>query len=80
MNYSNEQEKTALIQTKLDLIQGSIPGPLYFLIYMNDHVRASVDLTSIMFADETNLLCFHSDLKISCENVNNELKIDSTVV
>ena len=80
MNHSNEQEKTALIQTKLDLIQGSIPGPLYFLIYMNDHVCASVDLTSIMFADETNLLCFHSDLKISCENVNNELKIDSTVV
>ena len=80
MNYSNEQEKTALIQTKLDLIQGSIPGPLYFLIYMNDHVCASVDLTSIMFADETNLLCFQSDLKISCENVNNELKIDSTVV
>ena len=47
---------------------------------MNDHVGASVDLTSIMFADETNLFSFHSDIEVSRENVNNELKIDSTVV
>lgn len=80
MNYSNEQEKTALIQTKWHLTQGFIPGSLYFLIYMNDHVGASVDLTSIMFADETNLFSFHSDIEVSRENVNNELKIDSTVV
>jgi hypothetical protein len=35
--------------------QGSVLGPLYFLIYVNDMVRASGELSFFFFTDDTNL-------------------------
>ena len=77
LNYLNEQEKIALMQTKWGVLQDSILGPLLFLMYINDLVRVSMDLTPVMFSDETNLFCFHKNVKIPCGNVNKELKIIS---
>ena len=42
--------------------QGSILGPLLFLIYVNDLYLASPELSAVMFADDTNL--FLSDKNI----------------
>ena len=42
--------------------QGSILGPILFLIHINDLLRSSSKLTPIMFADDTNL--FISDFNI----------------
>ena len=35
--------------------QGSVLGPLFFLIYVNDMVSASKDLELVLFADDTNI-------------------------
>ena len=35
--------------------QGSVLGPLFFLIYVNDMVRVSGDLGFVLFADDTNI-------------------------
>ena len=53
--------------------QGSILGPLLFLLYVNDLPNSSV-LEPIMFADDTNLFFEHTHLRILFSMVNNELK------
>ena len=55
LNYSNDV--TNLAQIKCGVPQGSILGPLLFLIYVNDLCNASNILDSIMLADDTNLFC-----------------------
>ena len=53
VSYNNHQSKKKTI--KCGVPQGSILGPLLFLIYINDMVTASHLLFSILFADDTNV-------------------------
>ena len=41
--------------------QGSVLGPLFFLIYLNDMIRVSRDLKFVLFADDTNLFAEGKD-------------------
>ena len=61
--------------------QGSILGPLFFLLYVNDIVHVSRIIELILFADDTNIFLSHKDpihltniLNIEIEKLSNWFK------
>ena len=54
--------------------QGSILGPLLFLIFVND-LKNSTKLLDPMFADDTNLFYTDKNIKDLFETVNKELLV-----
>ena len=55
--------------------QGSLLGPLLFIIYINDFHRSSDNLSFILFADDSNLFYSHPDPNVLLRTVNCELKM-----
>ena len=54
--------------------QGSILGPLLFILYVNDITYTSNILDFILFADDTTILYSHKDINSKVNMVNEELK------
>ena len=81
-SYLNGRSQTTQISSKIlnkELIlcgvpQGSVLGPILFLIYINDMHYSSNKLQFFLFADDTNLLYADKNLKSLEKVVNKELE------
>ena len=66
--------KSDVLNIKCGVPQGSILGPLLFIIYVNDIVNVSRIAHLIMFADDTNIFFSHSDPLALNLLINSELE------
>ena len=69
-----EGQETSFLNITCGVPQGSILGPLLFLLYINDLCKASNIITPIMLADDTNLFYSNKSIKIFFKEMNIELK------
>ena len=70
VEYNGHRSNTLPITTGVP--QGSVLGPLLFLIYINDLPMVSDVFNMLMYADDTTLYC-NIDHNVSEEVINNEL-------
>ena len=61
------------LQIKCGVPQGSILGPILFLLYINDIINSSKLLKFVLFADDSTLYASHSDLNYLISSVNQEI-------
>ena len=54
--------------------QGSVLGPLLFLLYINDFNRCSAILDFHLFADDSNLFYKHKNIMLLQEHLNKEVE------
>ena len=69
--YGGKQSRMATVHCGVP--QGSILGPLLFLIYVNDLAYVSPNLFTIMFADDTNCFMTGHNLDDLTNQMNTEL-------
>ena len=67
------QTASELLSVSCGVPQGSVLGPLLFLIYINHFSNCSEILDFHLFADDANLFYKHKNLKVLESKVNNEL-------
>ena len=70
---SFQSKNSQQLNIRCGVPQGSILGPLLFILYINDIVRSSPNLKFILFADDTNILYSHKNMDVLTTTINSEL-------
>ena len=70
---SHNTVQSSYENVKCGVPQGSILGPLLFILYMNDICKTSKLLSFILFADDTTVFYSDNDVQNLCDTMNCEL-------
>ena len=74
MIYSSNRKQFIFVKiVKCGVPQGSILGPLFFLIFVNKLNSSTKVLDPVLFADDTNLFCSGNNIGALFETANQEL-------
>ena len=68
-----ENVNSSFESIKFGVPQGSILGPLLFIVFINDIVFETKYSTFDMYADDANLSCYNSDVNVIQTNLEYDM-------
>lgn len=74
---NNNEIKSNIQSSNIGIAQGSILGPILFIIFLNDLSNITTDFKITNYADDTNLLVSGSNMKYLLENAENAFLLTS---